>query len=282
MQFVILDLEWNTAFAKDRKTYVSEIIEFGAVKLNEDLEEVDSFSSFVKPKIEKHLHSRVKKLTNISNADVANAQDFLTVSEEFSNWIEDIDNTVMLSWGDMDVRALIENYKYFTGDVVIPFLKYYADMQAYFMQLRNLQPSQQIGLSNAAELININPEQFTAHRALGDCEMTEAIFKSIYDEEALTPFIHVVNEKFYDKLLFKPYILKDLSNPQVDPTQLNCICIDCNVPCIITSQWKFANSSFRAFYTCPECGQAYRANVQFRRLYSQMNIKKSVTKLEDE
>ena len=63
MQYIILDLEWNTAFDKRRKEFVNEIIEFGAVKLDEHLEEVDTFSSFVKPVIEKKLTSRVRKLT---------------------------------------------------------------------------------------------------------------------------------------------------------------------------------------------------------------------------
>ena len=37
MQYIILDLEWNTAFDKRRKEFVNEIIEFGAVKLDEQL-----------------------------------------------------------------------------------------------------------------------------------------------------------------------------------------------------------------------------------------------------
>ena len=43
MQYIILDLEWNTAFDKRRKEFVNEIIEFGAVKLDDSLEEVTPF-----------------------------------------------------------------------------------------------------------------------------------------------------------------------------------------------------------------------------------------------
>ena len=80
MQYIILDLEWNTAFDKRRKEFVNEIIEFGAVKLDEQLEEIDTFSSFVKPVIEKKLTSRVRKLTHITNEDVQNAEKYLPVT----------------------------------------------------------------------------------------------------------------------------------------------------------------------------------------------------------
>ena len=94
MQFVILDLEWNTAYSGKLSRFINEIIEFGAVKLNEDLEVVDSFSSLVKPKIEKKLRGRVKTLTNISNEDVAEADGFEMVCERFTEWVGDIENTV--------------------------------------------------------------------------------------------------------------------------------------------------------------------------------------------
>ncbi len=41
MQYIILDLEWNTAFDKRRKEFVNEIIEFGAVKLTGHRKETD-------------------------------------------------------------------------------------------------------------------------------------------------------------------------------------------------------------------------------------------------
>ena len=85
MQYIIMDLEWNTAFDRGRKEFVNEIIEFGAVKLDEDLREVDTFSSFVKPVIEKKLTSRVRKLTHITNEDVMRAEKYLPVTNRFSD-----------------------------------------------------------------------------------------------------------------------------------------------------------------------------------------------------
>ena len=38
---MILDLEWNTAYSKSEGQFINEIIEFGAVKLNEKLKVID-------------------------------------------------------------------------------------------------------------------------------------------------------------------------------------------------------------------------------------------------
>ena len=40
MQFIVMDLEWNNTYAKKANGYINEIIEIGAVKLDEDIETV--------------------------------------------------------------------------------------------------------------------------------------------------------------------------------------------------------------------------------------------------
>ena len=37
MSYVILDLEWNSAYSYKLKRFVNEIIEFGAVRLDDEL-----------------------------------------------------------------------------------------------------------------------------------------------------------------------------------------------------------------------------------------------------
>ena len=39
MTTIILDLEWNTAYYPKQSRFINEIIEFGAVKLDENLED---------------------------------------------------------------------------------------------------------------------------------------------------------------------------------------------------------------------------------------------------
>ena len=49
---------------------MNEIIEIGAVKLNNKLETVDTFKQLVMPKLTKKLSGRCKNLTNITNEEL--------------------------------------------------------------------------------------------------------------------------------------------------------------------------------------------------------------------
>ena len=51
MDFIIMDLEWNNTYARKTKGFINEIIEIGAVKLDENLNFKDKFSCLIKPQI---------------------------------------------------------------------------------------------------------------------------------------------------------------------------------------------------------------------------------------
>lgn len=55
MSYVILDLEWNGSYSKVLHKFVNEIIEIGAVKLDDELNVCDTFTMLVAPKIGKKL-----------------------------------------------------------------------------------------------------------------------------------------------------------------------------------------------------------------------------------
>ena len=59
VNYIIMDLEWNNTYCKKKKGFMNEIIEIGAVKLDSDLNIIDSYSVFVKPQLGKKLHARV-------------------------------------------------------------------------------------------------------------------------------------------------------------------------------------------------------------------------------
>ena len=126
MKIVILDLEWNTAYSRKEQRFVNEIIEFGAVKLNERLKVVSDFQMFVKSRLSKRLRGAVKQLTHISNEQLQqNGKDFETVIERFTKWAGK--NTLILTWSNTDLYTLMDNCRLFLGNRKIPFLHQYAD-----------------------------------------------------------------------------------------------------------------------------------------------------------
>lgn len=93
MTYVIFDLEWNQPFANDisfmKRTGLpvsGEIIQIGAIKLDDNLELTDTFSTFVKPQYLTRMHKHVEKLTHISANDLAMGVSFVQAYQNFEDW----------------------------------------------------------------------------------------------------------------------------------------------------------------------------------------------------
>ena len=73
MNYIVVDFEWNqTSYGKgsENRKIPFEIIEIGAVKLNEKRKEVDRFSRTIRPKVYKKLHYITKELTGITQEEL--------------------------------------------------------------------------------------------------------------------------------------------------------------------------------------------------------------------
>ena len=148
MNIVILDLEWNGSYSKKVHQYVNEIIEIGAVKVDENLNEIDTFSMLVKPEIGKKLSSHIASLTHISNDELfEKGLSFKAATDKFWEFSAD---SVILTWGTSDILTLMDNFSYYTGDSEIPFLKSYCNLQEYCEYMLDVHnPAAQLGLKLA-------------------------------------------------------------------------------------------------------------------------------------
>ena len=274
MQYVVFDLEWNNVYGRKIKGFINEIIEIGAVKLDENLNEISSFSSFVKPSIGKRLRGSVKKLTNITNDDVLGGEPFTQVFSAFRKWIG-AQPTVILTWGDGDIRVLIENYKYLNGIAYIPFLTDYVDLQTFVQRKVPTEKGQQMGLGKAAESLGIDGDEYSLHRALDDSRLSAECLKRVFDFNELQDYIRPCGTEFYAKLAFKPHPISNLKNPLIDKKQLTYVCPDCRVNAQRLKEWKYSNRFFRSIFKCPYCGKMTRVSVRFMRMYDRVDVKKT-------
>lgn len=281
MQYVIMDLEWNNAYSKKKSGYINEIIEIGAVKINEEFDTVDTFSCIIRSQIGRKLRGSVKRLTNLTNDDISTGVPFSKAFSEFKKWIG-TEKTVIMSWGDGDIRTLIENYNYFCGIMTVPFLKYYCDLQRYYQKVKKRRADQQAGLLTAAQEIGVDPELYTHHRALGDSQLTADIFEIIYDEDIFKKEIRECDEEFYDRLMYKAKVLKNIDNSLIDKKRLEHYCDTCGTQCELLEPWKFSCSFFRAKFYCKTCDTTYAVRVRFKKLYDSVDFKKIVTVVNSE
>lgn len=155
MSYVILDLEWNGSYSKVLHKFVNEIIEIGAVKLDDELNVCDTFTMLVAPKIGKKLCSKVKQLTKITNEELKDeGVSFIRAISLFSDFLGD---GVFMTWSDSDLHALIENYSYYTGRTRLPFLSRYCNLQSYCEDCLDLHDSScQLGLGACAEMAGVD------------------------------------------------------------------------------------------------------------------------------
>nr|WP_319488525.1 3'-5' exonuclease [uncultured Caproiciproducens sp.] len=274
MSFVILDLEWNGTYNRRLKGFMNEIIEFGAVKIDRDLNVIDTFEALVRPQVGKKISGKIKTLTSITNEDLKAGLQFMQVTSQFRKWAGD---AVLMTWGTSDILALVENCRYFCGNEHIPFLKRYVNLQAFCEKMLNYDPTKQMGLSTSAQLLEIDEEGFDHHRALGDSLLSLRCFQKLYVPQSLTPFIQdATTDEFYDRILFKTLIVCDLNNPLINRSDMHFQCDICGSRAHRTSEWQLKNKSYRAEFICWHCHHRFYGRVQFKLKYEGMVVKKAI------
>lgn len=272
MNFIILDLEWNGTFSKRLNGFINEIIEFGAVKTDENLNILDTFEELIRPQVGKKISGKVRTLTSITNEELSGGLRFMQVVGDFCKWSGD---SILMTWGTSDILALIENCRYFCGDGRIPFLRRYADMQAY-CGIR-LQTVGQMGLGTAAQQLGIDNGEYAQHRALGDSLLALRCFQKLYDEEALRPFMQDARQaEFYRRMEFRTIAICDLHHPLIRPAHLAFNCDVCGRRARRTGDWKLRNKGFIAAFLCRRCGHQFLGRVQFKLKYEGLVVKKKI------
>ena len=278
MQYIVIDLEWNGSYSKKAHGYFNEIIEVGAVKVDEQMRLVDTFRAAIKPVVSKKLSSIVTDLTNITAEELEDGTTFMGMMRQLSRWMGKEPSTV-LTWSTTDLLVLMENCRFFTGRQEIPFLQNYMDFQAYAQQRMGVESSQQLGLARAGEMLDIPEDNMSLHRALDDSKLTAAILQKVYDADSFVPAIMPVDEEFYKRITFKTVIIKDLDDPLVKRSELTFDCPHCGKNMKRKGSWRFRNRAFCAEFSCRCTDLRYTGRVQFKLKYEGVEVRKKLTEI---
>ena len=280
MTYIVLDLEFNGAFSKRHHRFFNEIIEFGAVKLDENLNMIDTFSELVSPQISKKLNSHVSQLTHIKMNDLKESNNTFThVLSKFKKFLGD---GMLLSWGNSDVLVLMENCRYFYGEETLPFLKAYCNLQSYCEAALDYHDrSRQMGLSTCAELLGIGFEDDTLHRALTDAELTSLCFQKLYRPELFEKYVDVCDERFYQKITFKNYNIYDLRDPNVNKKEMFFLCDQCGRKAFRRSKWRVKNKTFRAKFRCFRCRREFEGRITVKKCFDSVKMIKRIAEIPD-
>ena len=109
MNHIFVDFEMNPIAKKNkeaRQIVRSEIIQIGAVKLDESYTQVGKYCSFVKPELNT-IQLNITNITGITNGDVENAPLLAQALEDFLQWIGETPCR-MYAWSDSDKKQLLQ------------------------------------------------------------------------------------------------------------------------------------------------------------------------------
>ncbi len=271
-------MEWNGAYCKSADKFVNEIIEIGAVRLNERLEEVGSFRQMVRSQLTKRLCGRFKELTNITNEEMAAGVPFTQALAAYTAWAGK--DAVTMTWSNTDLYVLLENCRLFGGEKRIPCIGLYADLQRYVQEKlreRGVAHKGQMSLAHAAQAFGLDTAGFDLHRAQDDSRVCCELLRLTYEEAALTACLeNTLVEDYYDRLTFKSYMISDLNSPYIDKNEMRFRCEECGRFARRMGKWVFKNRMFRANYRCGNCGHTFRARIGFKKRYDSVEIKRAV------
>lgn len=177
MDYIVVDLEWNQSMVALEKNQCMpfEIIEIGAVKLNEEWDVIDSFSELIKPQLYTRLHYLIKGITHMKKEELLQGDFFENVIERFFSWCGE--NFIFCTWGSMDLTELQKNISFYHLEGYIDKPVIYYDIQKLF-RLQNDGEKNIRTLEYAVDVMGITKEDFF-HRALSDAKYTALVLQKL-------------------------------------------------------------------------------------------------------
>lgn len=204
MRRIFVDFEMHPIskeYIEERKICRREIIEFGAVMLDEQCNEISSFKEYVKPQYVRELYGRVVALTGITTAKLSGAQHFNEVFYDFLSWCNSFDEDfVVYAWSESDLAQLakeMELKKTVQSESVDRLLSNWTDFQKEYCEL--VKSKQMLSLEKAMNVIG-KRYMGNMHDSLWDARNTAELFAVSADRD-----------EFFRQL--KP-ITEALSNPK--------------------------------------------------------------------
>lgn len=275
MNYIVFDLEWNQSPAG--KKYENsglpfEIIEIGAVKLNEKKEITDSFHRLIKPQVYNWIHDSIHEVIHVDYKDLVHGLLFQQAAEEFIEWCGS--EWYFFTWGSQDVMELQRNMKFYNLLSLLPGPVTYYDVQKLFSICFEDHKSRR-ALEYAIDKMGIQKNQ-GFHRALADAYYTAEVLKRIEDScifpnSSLDVYQNPQKKKDeiyisypdYDKYVSREFYTKEKAMKDREVTSTRCPI--CHTAAKRKIRWFMNNSKvYYSLSVCPEHGDV-RGKIRIRK-----------------
>ena len=185
MNAIVLDLEWNQptnfrsgGYRISGGQLLFEMIQIGAVKLDDRREIADTFNQLIQPTCYHRLNPHIQKITHISQEELDTAPFFQEAYQNFIDWCGE--DCVLLTWGCDDISVFEQNVRYFDCETPLPPI---CDIQKLFSDELET-PNERKSLKHALEALSIEPSADKAfHNALNDAYYTALVYAHMKSED---------------------------------------------------------------------------------------------------
>lgn len=261
MNYVVMDLEWNQP---DRNESVNpdlpfEIVELGAILLNEDRQVIGEFTQIIKPVVYNEMNRITGKLIHLDTKELNLGKSFPETMKEFFEWCGE--EYIFCTWGTQDLTELQRNMQYHQMPPLAlrPFP--YLDVQKLFSIAFDEDRKVRRSLEYAVEFLEIE-QDIPFHRAFSDAYYTAKVMESIKDvfvfENYSYDVFHVPqNREDEVKVLFHDYAkyisreFEDKTEAMQDREVISTKCYLCKKNLRKKIRWFAANS--KHFYSVSVC-----------------------------
>lgn len=183
MKYIVVDFEMNPVsgiYNEQKAICTNEIIQIGAVLLDENYEERDSFRTYVKPRFSEKLRRNIVSLTGITDDMLQHAPEFPDALKAFFGWCSCCgDKVQIIQWSESDysqVAGEIRQKNYILTDQEKPLMVGWHDFQKEYGEV--IGAEREMSLSNAVMLAGKDFEG-KQHDALYDARNTARIFRTV-------------------------------------------------------------------------------------------------------
>lgn len=203
MKHIVVDLEMNEISRKHREKKAickMEIIEIGAVLLDENYTEIGHFKTLVKPQFNEEIEPLFERITGITTKMVENAPFFEEGLKMFLSWCNSVNDEIQIyQWSDSDLLQIQKEMG--LKDVAVSardthLLVEWNDFQKEYGD--KLMLHRQVSLKNAIMYAGLDFEG-REHDALWDARNTGTLLRIIRDpelcKEALDKVIEIMTPR---------------------------------------------------------------------------------------
>lgn len=174
MNYIVLDLEWNQGTggkSGQLKEMPFEIIEIGAIKMDEQFNVIGEFNQLIRPTVYTNMHKVTQRLIHIQMEDLERGRPFEEVCSEFLDWCGD--SYQFCTWGPLDLIELQRNMQYYEMKALSDRPFAFLDVQKIFA-IAFEDKSERHSLEYAVDYLNIEKD-IPFHRAFSDSYYTAKV-----------------------------------------------------------------------------------------------------------